>query len=205
MCSTYRVEAKLQTACRVLEVSERATLLLNDRSSFRFAKSLEQQAHPDIVSARTHTMSKVEAMYKNECPTSSVQETQASKFAHQANVGCPRVLRLMAPRRTSNRLKPINIVLISSGPAFWQSSRVQSRFYSDVTQLLSFVCVQSILEKAGIHPSNHESYPVGKVKYEIKKAVGTFPDIQCTGDKINEVHFCLERDLRVRTSFWVYL
>lgn len=65
--------------------------------------------------------------------------------------------------------------------------------------------MQSILEKAGIHPSNHESYPVGKVKYEIKQAVGALPDIQCTGDKINEVHFCLERDLRVRILFSVYL
>lgn len=58
--------------------------------------------------------------------------------------------------------------------------------------------VQSILEQADIHPSNTDSYPLTKLKHAIKTAVGTFPDVQCTGANINEVHFCLQKDLKVR-------
>ncbi|GAQ79520.1 S-like RNase [Klebsormidium nitens] len=69
-------------------------------------------------------------------------------------------------------------------------------YFQRTLQLRKSLPLLSILEQAEIYPSNTASYPLTKLTHAIKTAVGTFPDVQCTGANINEVHFCLAKDLK---------
>lgn len=43
-------------------------------------------------------------------------------------------------------------------------------------------------------------YPTDDIRAAIEDFTGAVPDLDCKGDEIDEVHFCLSKDLQVRTA-----
>lgn len=74
-------------------------------------------------------------------------------------------------------------------------------FFQSLIECWSFTfiyTVQEVLKAEGYVASNTEKYPLGGVITAIQNAFHTTPEIECSGDAIEELYLCFYKDFKVR-------
>lgn len=60
--------------------------------------------------------------------------------------------------------------------------------------------MQEILSEAGYVASNSEKYPIGGIISAIENVFQATPEIECSGDAVEELYLCFYKDFKVRPS-----
>lgn len=63
--------------------------------------------------------------------------------------------------------------------------------------------MQEILREAGYVASNSEKYPVGGIISAIENVFQATPEIECSGDAVEELYLCFYKDFKVRPSIYI--
>ena len=58
--------------------------------------------------------------------------------------------------------------------------------------------MQEVLREAGYVASNSERYPLGGIITAIQNAYHVTPEIECSGDALEELRLCFYKDFKVR-------
>lgn len=65
---------------------------------------------------------------------------------------------------------------------------------------------QEVLREAGFVASNSEIYPLGGIVAAIQNAFHATPELECSGDAVEELRLCFYKDFKVRQmhhTFWL--
>lgn len=65
--------------------------------------------------------------------------------------------------------------------------------------------MQEVLREAGYVASNSEKYPLGGIVSAIQNAFHATPELECSGDAVEELRLCFYKDFKVRPFQYCYL
>lgn len=60
--------------------------------------------------------------------------------------------------------------------------------------------MQDVLREAGYVASNSEKYPLGGIITAIQNAFHATPELECSGDALQELRICFYKDFKVSCS-----
>ncbi|KAK4492152.1 hypothetical protein RD792_002949 [Penstemon davidsonii] len=73
-----------------------------------------------------------------------------------------------------------------------------------MSNIVGLLAMQEVLREAGYVPSNSEKYPLGGIISAIQNAFHATPELECSGDAVEELHLCFYKDFKVRLFCLTY-